>query len=90
MKKKIFSVRGVLAICLILAVAFASFATYYKIVHWGFSFKPREGTEIWTVDAHISFVPTGEPIEVSLSTPRLGAEYKILSENVVAKVYTVE
>ena len=90
MKKKIFSVRGVLAICLILAVAFASFATYYKIVHWGFSFKPREGTEIWTVDAHISFVPTGEPIEVSLSTPRLGAEYKILSEDVVAKGYTVE
>lgn len=90
MKKKIFSVRGALAICLILAIAFASVATYYKIVHWGFGLKPREGTEVWTVDAHISFTPTGEPIEVSLSTPRLGAEYKILSEDVVAKGYTVE
>ena len=90
MKKKICSVRGVLAICLVLAIAFASFATYYKITHWGFSFKPHEGTEIWTVDAHISFMPTGEPIEVALSTPRLGAEYKILSEDVVAKGYSVE
>lgn len=90
MKKKIFSVRGVLAICLILAVAFAGFATYYKIAYWGFSFSPREGTEIWTVDAHISFMPTGDPIEVALSTPRLGEEYKILSEDVVAKGYEVE
>ncbi|MBQ9272024.1 MAG: UUP1 family membrane protein [Alphaproteobacteria bacterium] len=89
MKKKICSVRGILAICLFLAVAFASFATYYKIAHWGFSFKPHEGTEIWTVDAHISFIPTGEPIEVALSTPRLGAEYKILSEDVVAKGYAI-
>ncbi len=89
MMKKLLSVRGVLAICLVAAIAFASFATYYKIAHWGFSFKPREGTEIWTVDAHISFIPTGEPIEVSLSTPRLGEEYKILSEDVVAKGYEV-
>lgn len=90
MKKKIFSVRGVLAICLLLAVIFASFATYYKIVHWGFGFKPHSGTDVWTVDAHISFVPTGEPIEISLSTPRLNSAYKILSEDVVAKGYTTE
>lgn len=90
MKKKIFSVRGILAICLGLSVLFAGYATYYKVKHWGFGLKPREGTEVWTVDAHISFKPTGEPIEVALSTPRLGAEYKILSEDVVAKGYTVE
>jgi len=90
MKKKIFSVRGVLAICLVLAVIFAGFATYYKIAHWGFSFKPRAGTDVWTVDAHISFIPTGEPIEISLSTPRLNSAYKILSEDVVAKGYTTE
>ncbi len=89
MRKKICSVRGILAICLILAIAFASYATYYKITHWGFGFTPHEGTEVWTVDAHITFVPTGEPIEVALSTPRLGEEYKILSEDVVAKGYQI-
>lgn len=90
MKKKFCSVRGVLAICLFFAVIFASLATYYKIVHWGFGLKPHTGTDVWTVDAHISFMPNGEPIEVSLSTPRLGEEYKILSEDVVAKGYEVE
>ena len=89
MKKKILSVRGVLAICLVLAIAFASWATYYKIVHWGFALKPHAKTDVWTVDAHISFEPDGDPIEVSLSTPRLGEEYKILSEDVVAKGYKV-
>lgn len=89
MKKKILSVRGILAICLVLATLFAGYATYYKITHWGFGLKPHEGTEVWTVDAHISFKPTGEPIEVALSTPRLGEEYKILGEDVVAKGYSV-
>ena len=90
MIRKLWSVRGVLTICLLLSIAFAGFATYYKIVHWGFGIKPYQGTDVWTVDAHISFMPTGEPIEVSLSTPRLGEEYKILSEDVVAKNYEVQ
>lgn len=90
MIKKLWSVRGVLTICLLLSIAFAGFATYYKIVHWGFGIKPHQGSDVWTIDAHISFMPTGEPIEVSLSTPRLGEEYKILSEDVVAKNYEVQ
>ena len=90
MKKKILSVRGVLAICLLLAVAFAGWMTYFKVEHWGFELKPHAGTDVWTVDAHISFMPNGDPIEVSLSTPRLGEEYKILSEDVVAKGYEIE
>lgn len=88
--KKIFSVRGILSIFLALATVFAVFTTYHKIAVWGFSFNPREKTDVWTIDAHISFIPlAGENIEVELSVPRISEGYKILSEDVVAKGYTV-
>ena len=87
--KKIFSVRGILGILLVCSIFFASYATYYKIENWGFSINPKEKTDVWTVDAHISFIPTGEPIEVSLSTPKISDEYKILSEDVIAKGYEI-
>lgn len=90
MLKKIISVRGILTILLLLSVAAAAVATYYKIVYWGFSFRPQERTDVWTVDAHVSFKPTGDPIEVSLSTPRISKEYKILSADVVAQGYEVK
>lgn len=86
--KKIFSVRGILTLFLLLSIGFASLATYYKITHWGFSINPREKTDVWTIDAHISFIPLpNENIEVVLATPRNGDEYKILSEDVLAKGY---
>ena len=88
--KKLFSVRGVLSIFLLLAIITASFATYYKIAFWGFSFNPKEKTDVWTVDAHISFMPIkNSKIEVRLSTPKVSEAYKILSEDIVAKGYEV-
>lgn len=88
--KRFLSVRGVLTILLVLSIVFASAATYYKIAYWGFSFKPRAKTDVWTIDAKISFVPNGEPIEVSFSMPSVQQGYKILSEDVVAKGYDVQ
>ena len=88
--KKILSTRGLLTLFLIATTIFAVWATYYKISVWGFSFKPTEKTDVWTIDAHVSFEPTGEPIEVSLSTPKITKEYKILSEDTVAKGYDVQ
>ena len=88
--KKILSVRGLLTLFLLLTTIFAVWATYYKITVWGFSFKPTEKSDVWTIDAHVSFQPTGEPIEVSLSTPSIAKEYKILSEDTVAKGYEVQ
>lgn len=87
--KKVFSVRGLLSVMLLLSVIFAAAATYYKVRYWGFSFSPAEQSDVWTVDAHISFEPTGEPVEVSLSIPTIGEEYKILSEDVIAQDYKV-
>lgn len=88
--KNIFSVRGVLGILLGLSVVFAIVATYYKITVWGFSFVPSERSDVWTIDAHISFKPTGTPIEISLSTPDNSGGYKVLSEDVIAKGYEIQ
>ncbi len=89
MLKKFFSVRMVLMFLLLMSVITASVATYYKIEYWGFSFRPQDKTNVWTVDAHVSFKPTGDPIEISLSTPRISKEYKILSADVVAPGYEI-
>jgi len=88
--KNIFSVRGILGILLGLSVVFSALATYYKIKVWGFSVIPSEKSEVWTIDAHISFKPTGKPVEISLSTPDANGGYKILSEDVIASGYVVE
>lgn len=89
--KKIFSTRGILTVFLLISTVLALFATYLKIAYWGFSFNPKERTDVWTIDAHISFTPNeGENIMVELSTPHLNEGYKILSEDVVAKGYKVE
>lgn len=87
--KNIFSVRGVLGILLGLSVLFAGIATYYKITVWGFSVFPSEKSEVWTIDAHISFKPTKDAIEISLATPSADGGYKILSEDVIASGYEV-
>lgn len=87
--KNILSVRGILGILLGLSVLFAVAATCYKIKVWGFSVIPNEKSEVWTIDAHISFKPTGKPIEISLATPHANGGYKILSEDVIASGYDV-
>lgn len=85
--KKFLSVRYVLSALLFLSIVWASIATYYKVKHWGFSFDPKLSSNVWIVDAHISFKPTGAPISISLSVPKIRNEYKILSEDIVAKGY---
>lgn len=89
--KSIFSVRGVLGILLGLSIFFAAAATYYKIKVWGFGAVPSAKSEVWTIDARISFKPTGAPIEVSLSIPSAAnGGYKILSEDVIAGGYVTQ
>ena len=90
MFRNLASVRGVLTILLVLAVLFAGYGIYYKIRYWGFSFTPGQNTNLWSVEAHISFMPTGEPIKVTLTTPRSNDAFKILEENVIAPEYQVK
>ena len=89
MLKKFTSVRFILTIGLVLSVCFAAYSIYYKIRYWGFDWAPKKSTTVWTIEAQINFMPTGEPIKVSLTTPKVSKEYKILDEDVVADGYKV-
>lgn len=88
--KNLFTVRKILTLCLILSAIFTAFSIYYKITYWGFDFRPNQTTSVWSIDAHISFKPTGEDIKVSLGIPAAPTEFKILNEDVVAKGYKIE
>lgn len=87
MLRKLCSTRVVLTILLLLSLAYASFSIYYKIAYWGFNFTPKQNSDIWTVEAHINFEPTGEPIKITLTTPKSSEQFKVLEENVTAEGY---
>ena len=90
MIKKLFSVRGILCFLLTLAVAYASWSAYYKITVWGFSAQPKQVADIWTIEAHISFVGNGDNVKVALSVPTENREFKIFNEDVIAKDYKIK
>ena len=87
MLKKFVSVRVILSILLFLSVIFAGYGIYYKTKCWGFNFAPKQNSDVWTIEAHIAFTPTGEPIKISLTTPRNSEAFKILEENIIAEGY---
>ena len=89
MLKRITSIRGFLSLLLLFSLIYAAYSIYYKIEYWGFSFAPKQNTNVWTVEAHISFVPTGDPIKVNLTTPRSNDAFKVLEENIIAPQYKV-
>ncbi len=90
MLKKFLSVRAILTLGLVLSVIFAIYSIYYKITYWGLSFNPAQKTNVWTIEAHISFMPNGEPIKVSVATPTISKDFKILDENIIAKKYRIK
>ena len=87
MLKKFLSVKAILVLGLICSSLFALYSIYYKIEDWGLSFNPSKKTNIWTIEAHVTFEPTGEPIKVSIAKPTFSEDFKILDESIVAKKY---
>ena len=90
MFKKMFTVRQVLTILLLLSIAFAGYSIYYKIKYWGFSFTPKQMSDVWTIEAHVTFTPTGDPIKVSLTTPSENNNFKIMEQDVIAEGYKIK
>lgn len=87
MLKKFFTIRCILTFLLLLSSAFAGYSIYYKIKYWGFGFTPKQVSDVWTIEAHVSFMPTGDPIKVSLTTPAENNNFKILEQDVIAEGY---
>lgn len=84
---KIKSVRFILWTGFVLSFLFATYSFYYKTTYWGFSTYPKQLTNVWTIEAHISFFPTDDPIKVSVARPVSDNTFKILDEDVVAPSY---
>lgn len=85
-----FNIRRVLTLLLIFSFIFTAYTLYYKVRYWGFDLKPGQTTDVWIIDAHISFKASGGPVKVFLSTPKANSEFKILNEDLIAKGYTFE
>lgn len=85
--KNFLSVRLILSFFLFLSLIFAGYNIYYKIKYWGFSFSPNQNTDVWAIEAHVSFQADGSPIKVSLGIPSKNRSFKILEENVTANGY---
>ena len=86
---KIFGVRQILFLFLFFSILFSGFMAYYKIKYWGFDLRPSQKTEIYTIDAHISFKALGGKVYLSLATPKENNDFKILNEETTAKGYRV-
>lgn len=85
--KNFLSVRLVLTLFLILSLGFAAYSIYYKVKYWGFSISPKQNTNVWAIEAHITLKADGSPIKVSLAIPSQNKGFKILEENVIANGY---
>ncbi len=88
--KKFRSIRFVLTVLLLVTLIFTSFSAYYKIKYWGFSFSPKQNTNVWAIEAHVSFIADGSPINVSLAIPSKNKGFKILEENIIANGYKTQ
>ena len=87
--RKFLGVRSVLSLLLLLSLGYATYCCYYKVKYWGFSVYPKEMSDIWTVEAKISFEAKGDDVKVSLSVPNNYDNFEILSEEIVAKNYHI-
>ncbi|MGI9307637.1 MAG: inactive transglutaminase family protein [Gammaproteobacteria bacterium] len=59
----------------------------YKVVELGLPLKPIKRTEIWSVEAKVSFVAHSNPIMLQLQIPNRVPGFEILDENFVSGNY---
>ena len=88
--KHFFNIRRVLFFLLFLSFILTAYTLHYKVTYWGFDLKPNKTTDVWIIDAHVSFKASGGPVTVFLSTPKADSEFKILNEDLMAKGYSFE
>ena len=86
---RLFSVRKVLSYLLVLSVVYAAYSIHYKIKYWGFSLTPKTVTDVWRIDAKVTFEPTSKNIRVALSVPDGNENFDILSEDIIANGYNI-
>ncbi len=83
------TIRPYLVIGLILSVIFAGYSAWYKYTHWGFTFSTNNKTNVWTIEEHISFIPTSTDVKLSLAIPTLDDTFRVMNTDIIAPDYVV-
>ncbi len=84
----LFTIRKVLSYLLFLSVVYAAYSIHYKVKYWGFSLSPKQVTDVWRIDAKVSFNAIGDKVRVTLTVPDKNENFNILSEEIIADGYT--
>ena len=61
----------------------------YKALVLNFPLVPEVRSDIWEVEAHLSYVADNKPIKVSMNLPRNSRQFAIVDENFISRGYGV-
>lgn len=61
----------------------------YKALVLNFPLVPEVRSDIWEVEAHLTFVANNKPIKVSMNLPRNSRRFAIVNENFISRGYGV-
>ncbi|QSH40022.1 UUP1 family membrane protein [Lentisphaerota bacterium ZTH] len=78
--KQPFSIKLQLYLIFAVLCAVTAAMIYYKVKYMGFRFKPQVKTELWQIEARISFYGQNQPVTVKMTTPDNPPGYSIQSE----------
>jgi hypothetical protein len=77
-------------IYLTLALIFIGLAVFlYKAVVLDFPLVAKAQSDIWHIEAHLSFSSGNDPIKVSMNIPRNSRRFAIVNENFISRGYGV-
>ena len=62
---------------------------FYKALVLGFPLSPQKVSEVWNVEAHISFLAQNKPTKVSLVIPRSTRRFAIVNENFISQGFGI-
>ena len=57
----------------------------YKAFFLGFPLKPKTRSQVWNVEARVTFVAENKPVKVSLFLPSSSARFAVVDEHFVSK-----
>ncbi|MGD2185780.1 MAG: inactive transglutaminase family protein [Desulfobacterales bacterium] len=77
-------------IYLTLALIFIGLAMFlYKAFVLDFPLVPKARSDIWHIEAHLTFVSDNKPVKVSMNIPRNSRRFAIVNENFISRGYGV-
>lgn len=77
--------RGHVIVLALLLIALGMSLFAYKVIQLGLPLSPNVESDIWTVEARISFEGRGGPVKATMRIPNSPPGFGILSENFVSR-----